>query len=243
MSDEASGTTYNRLIHGNHPPGSCARIRADVREYRGAAESGCETPPSGLRGRVRRCLQSPYGLPPSPPNPDLAFPPRHSSCDNSPAIKCPRKPWGAGVATYVIRLRVQGSSWNISRKNPDTILCRRLRTGHPIQRCNVVWTCPQASPADLCPRTSGSSSRFFRSAIRWVSNPTTRVLLRLHGRLRSIHLFRPELFRLNRLTRGTFRHGVALHRLLGDLLCQLGRLRHLTISTGSGTDPCEAKRF
>ncbi len=37
--------------------------------------------------------------------------------------------------------------------------------------------------------------------------------------------------------RGTFAHGVTLHRLLGDFALQLGRLRHLYFSTGPGTHP------
>ena len=48
--------------------------------------------------RARRPLRSPDGLPP-PPIPDRASPSRHSSCENSLAIKCPRKPWGAGLVT------------------------------------------------------------------------------------------------------------------------------------------------
>ena len=44
------------------------------------------TDPHGRARRPRR----------SPPIPQRASSSRHSSCENSLAIKCPRKPWGAG---------------------------------------------------------------------------------------------------------------------------------------------------
>ena len=41
---------------------------------------------------------------PPPPTPDRASSSRHSSCENSLAIKCPRKPWGAGSPCSLIVL-------------------------------------------------------------------------------------------------------------------------------------------
>ena len=60
-----------------------------------APSRACARPKTDPHGRARWPLRSPYGLPP-PPIPDRASPSRHSSCENSLAIKCPRKPWGAG---------------------------------------------------------------------------------------------------------------------------------------------------
>ena len=56
-------------------------------KYRHAA--GLKTAPSS---HARRPLRSPSGLPPSPPNPDRASSSRHSSCENSLAIKCQENP-------------------------------------------------------------------------------------------------------------------------------------------------------
>ena len=88
-----------RTSSGAAPTGP--RRQGDVVACRRAADAApsraCAGPKTVPHGRSRQHLRSPSGLPPPPPHLDLASPFRHSSCEYSLAIKCPRKPWGAGA--------------------------------------------------------------------------------------------------------------------------------------------------
>ena len=63
-------------------------LAAQQAEYRRAFTPGRKPPPSG---HARRPLQSPSGRSPPPAIPQPASSSRHASCENSLAIKCPRK--------------------------------------------------------------------------------------------------------------------------------------------------------
>ena len=86
-------------------PGFCDPIQITDAAYNDAAiwvDFTAENPRQfrlGVFGDLD--VWNPDGLPP-PPIPDRASPSRHSSCENSLAIKCPRKPWGAGPTTVSI---------------------------------------------------------------------------------------------------------------------------------------------
>ena len=75
-------------------------------------------------------------LPPPPPIPDLVSPSRHASCEYSLAIKCPRKPWGAGL-------------WPFSKfKNFSRGFQQSSAGGATRSDCRVVTalTCTDAGP-------------------------------------------------------------------------------------------------
>ena len=110
----ASGTSSGRSWAA-----SWGIVRASDDSCNNAPSRVYAGPKSAPSGHTRRPLRSPAGIPPPPPNPDRASSSRHSSCENSLAIKCPRTLGGAG---------------EMLRWPPAARQCSRLRL-----RRNIVW--------------------------------------------------------------------------------------------------------